>query len=129
MDKILIEASIGELIDKITILEIKKQKIKDISNLEMIDKEYMSLKTVLEKHLIMDDKLKELYTKLKDTNLKLWDIEDGKRMSEKNKKFDNEFIELSRNVYKFNDTRSKIKSEINKLTGSQIKEVKQYTKY
>ena len=126
MDKILIEASIGELIDKITILEIKKQKIKDISNLEMIDKEYMSLKTVLEKHLIMDDKLKELYTKLKDTNLKLWDIEDEKRAAEKNKDFGEKFIEHARNVYKFNDERAKIKLAINTSLGSNIKEVKSY---
>ena len=126
MDKILIEASIGELIDKITILEIKKQKIKDISNLEMIDKEYMSLKTVLEKHLIMDDKLKELYTKLKDTNLKLWDIEDGKRAAEKNKEFGEKFIKLARNVYKLNDERAKIKLTINTELDSNIKEVKSY---
>ena len=129
MNKIYIETSVGELVDKITILEIKKEKISDQKNLEMIDKEYASLKDSVKKSLKINDEIKDLWKQLKEVNLKLWEVEDGKRLSEKNKKFDEKFIELARNVYKYNDLRAKIKSKINQLSGSNIKEVKQYTKY
>ena len=129
MNKIYIETSVGELVDKITILEIKKEKISDQKNLEMIDREYASLKDSVKKNLKINDEIKDLWKQLKEVNLKLWEVEDGKRLSEKNKKFDEKFIELARNVYKYNDLRAKIKSKINQLSGSNIKEVKQYTKY
>ncbi len=129
MNKIYIETSVGELVDKITILEIKKEKISDQKNLEMIDREYASLKDSVKKSLKINDEIKDLWKQLKEVNLKLWEVEDGKRLSEKNKKFDEKFIELARNVYKYNDLRAKIKSKINQLSGSNIKEVKQYTKY
>ena len=129
MNKIYIEASVGELIDKITILEIKKDKISDKHSLELINKEYISLKETMEKNVNLNDEIKKLWSELKKLNLKLWEIEDGKRLAEKNKKFDENFIELARNVYKCNDMRAKIKSKINKLSGSGIIEVKQYTKY
>ncbi len=129
MNKIYIETSVGELVDKITILEIKKEKVSDQKNLEMIDKEYASLKDSVKKNLKINDEIKDLWKQLKEVNLKLWEVEDGKRLSEKNKKFDEKFIELARNVYKYNDLRAKIKSKINQLSGSSIKEVKQYTKY
>ena len=129
MNKIYIETSVGELVDKITILEIKKEKVSDQKNLEMIDKEYASLKDSVKKSLKINDEIKDLWKQLKEVNLKLWEVEDGKRLSEKNKKFDEKFIELARNVYKYNDLRAKIKSKINQLSGSSIKEVKQYTKY
>ena len=129
MNKIYIEASVGELIDKITILEIKREKISDKNSLEIINKEYSSLKESMKKNVKINDKIKKLWGELKALNLKLWEIEDRKRLAEKNKKFDENFIELARNVYKCNDTRSKIKSKINQLSGSNIREVKQYTKY
>ena len=129
MNKIYIEASAGELIDKITILEIKKEKISDKSSLEIINKEYSSLKESMEKNIELNDEIKKLWSELKTLNLKLWEIEDGKRLAEKNKKFDENFIELARNVYKCNDMRAIIKSKINQLSGSNIREVKQYTKY
>ena len=129
MNKIYIEASVGELIDKITILEIKKDKISDKHSLELINKEYISLKETMEKNVNLNDEIKKLWSELKKLNLKLWEIEDGKRLAEKNKKFDENFIELARNVYKCNDMRAKIKSKINRLSGSGIIEVKQYTKY
>ena len=129
MNKIYIETSVGELVDKITILEIKKEKVSDQKNLEMIDKEYTSLKDSVKKNLKINDEIKDLWKQLKEVNLKLWEVEDGKRLSEKNKKFDEKFIELARSVYKYNDLRAKIKSKINQLSGSSIKEVKQYTKY
>ena len=129
MNKIYIEASAGELIDKITILEIKKEKISDKHSIELINKEYISLKETMEKNVNLNDEIKKLWSELKKLNLKLWEIEDGKRLAEKNKKFDENFIELARNVYKCNDMRAKIKSKINKLSGSGIIEVKQYTKY
>ncbi len=129
MNKIYIEASVGELIDKITILEIKREKISDKNSLEIINKEYSSLKESMKKNVKINDEIKKLWGELKALNLKLWEIEDGKRLAEKNKKFDENFIELARNVYKCNDTRSKIKSKINQLSGSNIREVKQYTKY
>ncbi len=129
MNKIHIETSAGELIDKITILEIKKEKISDTKNLEIIEREYSSLKNTMEKSLKITDEIKEMSKQLKEINIKLWEIEDKKRLAEKNKEFDEKFIELSRNVYKYNDHRAKIKSKINQLTGSNIKEVKQYTVY
>jgi hypothetical protein len=129
MNKIYIEASVGELIDKITILEIKREKISDKNSLEIINREYSSLRESVKKNVKMNDEIKKLWGELKALNLKLWEIEDGKRLAEKNKKFDENFIELARNVYKCNDIRSKIKLKINQLSGSNIREVKQYTKY
>ena len=126
MNKIYIETSVGELVDKITILEIKKEKVSDQKNLEMIDKEYASLKDSVKKNLKINDEIKDLWKQLKEVNLKLWEVEDGKRLSEKNKKFDEKFIELARNVYKLNDERAKIKLAINTVLGSNIKEVKSY---
>ena len=120
---------VGELIDKITILEIKREKISDKNSLEIINREYSSLKESIKKNVKINDEIKKLWGELKALNLKLWEIEDRKRLAEKNKKFDENFIELARNVYKCNDTRSKIKSKINQLSGSNIREVKQYTKY
>ncbi len=127
--KILSEISVGELLDKITILEIKKEKINNKEKLDAINKEYLTLNECLKKNLNINSEIKELWSQLKIVNTQLWDIEDAKRLSEKNKKFGDEFIELARNVYKFNDRRAKIKSKINQLTGSNIKEVKQYTEY
>ena len=129
MNKIYIEASIGELIDKITILEIKRKKIQDKNSLEIVNKEYSSLTDTMEKNLVINYKIKNLWEELREINLKLWEIEDSKRLAEKNKKFDENFIELARNVYRFNDKRAKIKSQINQLSGSSIREIKQYTKY
>jgi len=129
MNKIHIETSAGELIDKITILEIKREKISDQKSLEIIGKEYSSLEDSIKKNLKVDGKIKELWKQLKEVNLKLWEIEDKIRLSEKNKKFDQKFIELARSVYKCNDLRAEIKSKINQLSGSNIKEIKQYTKY
>ena len=126
MNKILIETSAGELIDKITILEIKKEKISEQKSLEIINKEFASLRNSMEKNLNINDEIKKLWNQLKDINLKLWEIEDAKRLAEKNKKFDEKFIELARNVYKFNDERAKIKLAINTALGSNIKEVKSY---
>ena len=126
LDKILAEISAGELIDKITILNIKKEKITNNEKLVEIEKELKSLKDTFNKKIIPDNSLLELMEQLKKINLKLWDIEDGKRNAEKNKKFDERFIELARNVYKFNDERAKIKLKINNLLGSNIKEVKSY---
>ena len=129
MNKIHIETSAGELLDKITILEIKKEKISDQKSLEIIDNEYSSLKDSAKKNIKINNEIKDLCSRLKEVNLKLWQIEDGKRLAEKNKKFDEKFIELARNVYKCNDLRAEIKSKINQLSGSDIKEIKQYTKY
>ena len=129
MNKIQIETSAGELVDKITILEIKKEKVSDQKSLEIIDKEYSSLRDSMKKNLKINDEIKRLWDQLKEVNLKLWEIEDGKRLAEKNKKFDEKFIELARNVYKCNDLRAEIKSKINQISGSDIKEIKQYTKY
>ena len=126
LDKILAEISAGELIDKITILNIKKEKISNNEKLVEIEKELKSLKDTFNKKIIPDNSLLELMEQLKKINLMLWDIEDGKRNAEKNKKFDERFIELARNVYKFNDERAKIKLKINNLLGSNIKEVKSY---
>ena len=126
LDKILAEISAGELIDKITILNIKKEKITNNEKLVEIEKELKSLKNTFNEKIIPDKSLSELTEQLKKINSKLWDIEDGKRIAEKNQKFDERFIELARNVYKFNDERAKIKLKINNLLGSNIKEVKSY---
>ena len=127
--KILTEISAGELLDKIAILEIKLVKIKDKENLLEISKEYKSLKEAKSSNIKLTKDLERLITQLKEVNLKLWDIEDNKRICEKNKDFGKVFVDLSRNVYLNNDKRAKIKSEINKLLGSNIKEVKQYVNY
>mgnify|MGYP001331480537 CR=1 FL=1 len=129
MSKILIQTSAGELVDKLTILEIKKEKISDTKSLEIIEKEYLSLKKSVKENLDLSDEINNLWAQLKKVNLKLWEIEDDIRLFEKNNSFDEKFIELARSVYKHNDNRAKIKSEINRLTGSDIKEIKQYTKY
>ena len=126
LDKILAEISAGELIDKITILNIKKEKITNNEKLVEIEKELKSLKDTFNKKIIPNNSLLELMEQLKKINLMLWDIEDGKRNAEKNKKFDERFIELARNVYKFNDERAKIKLKINNILGSNLKEVKSY---
>ncbi len=126
LDKILAEISAGELLDKITILEIKKEKIINEEKLENIKKELASLNETMKKSIPDQSKIQYLKKDLKKINLKLWDIEDGKRSAEKNKKFDEKFIELARNVYKFNDERAKIKLTINDILGSNIKEVKSY---
>ena len=129
MNKILIEVSIGELLDKISILEIKKNKIKNAEKLKFINDEYLILNNQLKQNVIMNDKLNTLYNKLKEINLKLWDIEDDKRKCEKNSDFGENFIKLSREVHFLNDDRAKIKLKINIHTGSKIKEIKEYTKY
>ena len=129
MDKILIEVSVGELLDKISILDIKKDKITNTINLELIKKEYDILKLEYDNKVKSDDKLSKMYSSLKEINSKLWIIEDEKRLCEKNSDFGKKFIKLSRDVHFLNDQRAKIKLEINNYTGSKIKEVKQYTKY
>ena len=129
MNKILIEVSVGELLDKISILEIKKDKIKDPDKLKFVDDEYNILKDQLDKNIKVDSKLNELFDSLKDVNLKLWAIEDEKRLYEKNSDFGEKFIKVSRDIHFLNDERSKIKLEINNYTGSKIKEIKQYTNY
>ena len=129
MDKILVEVSIGELLDKISILDIKKDKIKDETKLEHILNEYKILKEEYDNKVKNDGKLSKLYTSLKEINSKLWVIEDEKRLCEKNADFGDEFIKLSRDVHFLNDERANIKLEINIHTGSRIKEIKEYTKY
>ena len=129
MNKIIIEVSIGELLDKISILEIKLQKIKNPEKLRFIKDEYSILKNQLEKKIKSSGELNELYKSLKEINSKLWVIEDEKRLCEKEKKFDEKFIKLSREVHFLNDDRAKIKLEINNLTNSKIKEIKEYTNY
>ena len=126
LNKILAEISAGELIDKITILEIKKVKITDEDKLVEINKELLSLNLILEKSIPDLSKIDKVKSDLKDINLKLWDIENGKRECEKNNDFKEKFISLARNVYKFNDERAKVKIAINKFLGSNIKEVKSY---
>jgi len=126
MEKIFAEISAGELVDKITILEIKKAKIFDKKKLEDIDREFESLKQTFKKFIPDESLIKNHMEKLKNINSKLWDVEDGKRKLEKKQEFSGEFIELARNVYKFNDERAKVKLEINKTLGSNIKEVKSY---
>ena len=129
MNKILVEVSVGELLDKISILEIKKEKIKDSVKLKFINDEHVILKGQLDQNVKSDDKLKNLFQSLKEINAKLWVIEDDKRMCEKNSDFTEKFIKLSRDVHFLNDDRAKIKLEINNLTGSKIKEIKEYTTY
>ena len=129
MNKILVEVSIGELLDKLSILEIKQEKIKDPEKLKYIKDEHNILKDQLAKNVKSDDKLNELFESLKEINSKLWVIEDDKRLCEKNSDFGEKFIKLSRDVHFLNDDRAKIKLEINNHTGSKIKEIKEYTKY
>ena len=126
LNKIFAEISAGELIDKITILEIKKVKITNKIKLHEVEKELFSLNEAKKKFIVDAHKIKEFQSDLKNINLKLWDIEDSKRSSEKNNDFGEKFIELARNVYKFNDERAKIKLAINNTLGSSIKEVKSY---
>ena len=129
MNKILVEVSVGELLDKISILEIKKEKIKDPEKLRFINDEYDVLKDQFNKNVKSDEKLDNLFKSLKEINSKLWVIEDNKRLCEKNSDFGQEFIKLSRDVHFLNDDRAKIKLEMNNHTGSKIKEIKEYTSY
>ena len=129
MNKILVEVSVGELLDKISILEIKQEKIKDPKKLKFIDEEHSILKDQLNNNVKSDQKLNELFESLKQINAKLWVIEDDKRQCEKEKDFTEAFIKLSRDVHFLNDDRAKIKLEINNHTGSKIKEIKEYTSY
>ena len=129
MNKIIVEVSIGELLDKISILEIKQEKIKDPEKLKFINNEHSILKDQLDRNVKSDDKLNNLYQSLKEINSKLWVIEDDKRQCEKEKDFGEKFIKLSRDVHFLNDDRAEIKLEINNHTGSVIKEIKEYTSY
>ena len=129
MNKIIVEVSVGELLDKISILEIKQEKIKDSEKLKFINNEHSILKDQLEKNVKSDDNLNNLYQSLKEINAKLWVIEDDKRQCEKDKDFGEKFIKLSRDIHFLNDNRAKIKLEINNHTGSAIKEIKEYTNY
>ena len=129
MNKILVEVSVGELLDKISILEIKKEKIKNQEKLKFITDEYNILKAELDKNIKLDEKLSGLFGSLKDINSKLWIIEDEKRMCEKNSDFGEKFIKLSRDIHFLNDKRANIKLDINNQTGSKIKEIKEYTAY
>ena len=129
MNKIIVEVSVGELLDKISILEIKREKIKDPEKLKFILKEHSILKDQLDNNVKTDDKLNRLFQSLKEINAKLWIIEDDKRLCEKEKNFNDKFIKLSRDVHFLNDDRAKIKLEINNHTGSVIKEIKEYTSY
>ena len=129
MNKILVEVSVGELLDKISILEIKQEKIKDPEKLKFINTEHSILKDQLNNNVKSDEKIEKLFQTLKDINAKLWVIEDDKRQCEKEKDFTEKFIKLSRDVHFLNDDRAKIKLEINNLTGSKIKEIKEYTSY
>ena len=129
MNKILVEVSVGELLDKISILEIKKEKIKNSEKLKFINDEHSILKAQFDQNVRSDDKLNGLFQSLKEINAKLWVIEDDKRMCEKNSDFLENFIKLSRDVHFLNDDRAKIKLEINNYTGSKIKEIKEYTSY
>ena len=129
MNKILVEVSVGELLDKISILEIKQVKIKDPEKLKFINEEHSILKDQLNNNVKSDQKLNELFESLIQINAKLWVIEDDKRQCEKEKDFTETFIKLSRDVHFLNDDRAKIKLEINNHTGSKIKEIKEYTSY
>ena len=129
MNKILVEVSVGELLDKISILEIKKEKIKDPEKLKFINEEYGILKDQLNKNVKSDEMLDKLFQSLKEINAKLWIIEDDKRLCEKNSDYGEKFIKLSRDVHFLNDDRAKIKLNINNHTGSKIKEIKEYTSY
>ena len=129
MNKILVEVSVGELLDKISILEIKKDKIKDKEKLKFINYEHKILNDQLNKNVGINNKLNDLFQSLKEINARLWIIEDDKRMCEKNSTFDEKFIKLSRDVHFLNDDRAKLKLQINELTGSVIKEIKEYQSY
>ena len=129
MNKILVEVSVGELLDKISILEIKSEKIKDSEKLNFINDEYKILKDQLNTNIKNYNEIESLYNSLKEINSKLWVIEDDKRLCEKNSDFGEKFIKLSRDVHFLNDERAKLKLEINNKTGSKIKEIKEYTKY
>ena len=129
MNKILVEVSVGELLDKISILEIKQDKIKDLEKLKFIKEEHSILSDQLNKNVKSDEKLNILFSSLKEINAKLWVIEDEKRQCEKDQNFKDKFIKLSRDVHFLNDERAKIKLEINNYTGSKIKEIKEYTSY
>ena len=129
MNKILVEVSVGELLDKISILEIKQEKIKDPEKLKFINNELNILKDQLDNNVKSDEKLNNLFQSLKDINAKLWVIEDDKRLCEKNSDFTKDFIRLSRDVHFLNDDRARIKLEMNNHTGSKIKEIKEYTSY
>ena len=129
MNKIIVEVSIGELLDKISILEIKQEKIKDPEKLKFISDEHAVLKDQLNKNVKSNDEIEKLFQSLKEINAKLWVIEDDKRLCEKEKDFTEKFIKLSRDVHFLNDDRAKIKLEINDHTGSKIKEIKEYTSY
>jgi hypothetical protein len=129
MNKILVEVSVGELIDKISILEIKKEKIKNPEKLKFINNEFNILKEQFDQNVTSDEKLNTLFQSLKGINSKLWVIEDEKRKCEKNSDFSENFIKLSRDIHFLNDNRAKIKLEINNHTGSKIKEIKEYTSY
>ncbi|MDA7704422.1 DUF6165 family protein [Candidatus Pelagibacter sp. Uisw_130] len=129
MNKILVEVSVGELLDKISILEIKQEKIKDPEKLKFINDEHGILKDQLDNNVKSDEKLNTLFQSLKDINAKLWVIEDNKRLCEKNSDFTENFIKLSRDIHFLNDDRAKIKLEMNNHTGSKIKEIKEYTSY
>ena len=129
MNKIIIEVSVGELLDKISILEIKQEKIKNPEKLKFINNEHSILKKQLENNIKSDNKLDNLFQSLKEINANLWVIEDDKRQCEKDKDFGEKFIKLSRDVHFLNDNRAKIKLEINNYTGSAIKEIKEYTSY
>ena len=129
MNKILVEVSVGELFDKISILEIKKEKNKDPEKLKHINEEYNVLDEQIKKNVNSDEKITKLFHTLKEINSKLWVIEDEKRLCEKNSDFGENFVQLSRNVHLLNDKRANIKLEINNITGSKIKEVKEYTNY
>ena len=129
MNKILVEVSVGELLDKISILEIKKERIKDNDKLKYINDEYNILKSEFEKNVKVDQKLKDLFKSLKDINNKLWDIENEKRLCEKNSNFGEVFIKTSRDIHFLNDKRGTVKLEINNYTGSKIREIKEYTNY
>ena len=129
MNKIIVEVSIGELLDKISILEIKQEKIKDPEKLRFISNEHSILKKQLDDNVKSDDKINDLFQSLKDINARLWVIEDDKRQCEKVKDFGEKFIKLSRDVHFLNDDRAKIKLKINMHTRSKIKEIKEYTNY
>ena len=129
MNKIIVEVSVGELLDKISILEIKQEKIKDPEKLKFITDEHSILKNQFSGKVKSDQKLNNLFKSLKEINAKLWIIEDEKRQCEKEKNFTEKFIKLSRDVHFLNDDRAKIKLVINNKTGSKIKEIKQYTNY
>ena len=129
MNKIIVEVSTGELLDKISILEIKKEKIKDPNKLKFINDEHSILRDQLNKNIKTDDKIEKLFQSLKEINSKLWTIEDDKRQCEKDKDFGEKFVKLSRDVHFLNDDRAKIKLEINHYTGSKIREIKEYTIY